>query len=166
MKLSSILLVTILSVSAPLVAASPLTNPFFVFDNGTGRDQHVPLEEQAELVKRTGYAGLGFTGTQHIPEMLQALEGRGLKLFSIYVAAHIDGDEPSYETGLPEAIRQLQGHGTVIWLTVRGSAPDGDARATSVVREIADMPPHPGCGWPSTPTSGCMWGGLRMPCGW
>jgi sugar phosphate isomerase/epimerase len=129
----------ILWAAAPLVAASPLTNPFFVFDNGTGRDQHVPLDEQAELVKRTGYAGLQFTGTQHIPEMLQALESRGLKLFAIYVAAHIDGDKPSYEAGLPEAIRQLQGHGTVIWLTVRGSAPDGDARATAIVREIADM---------------------------
>jgi sugar phosphate isomerase/epimerase len=139
MKLSSILLATILWAAAPLMAASPLTNPFFVFDNGTGRDQHVPFDDQAELVKRTGYAGLQFTGTQHIPEMLQALESRGLKLFAIYVAAHIDGDKPSYESGLPEAIRQLQGHGTVIWLTVRGSAPDGDARATAVVREIADM---------------------------
>lgn len=140
MKFLSILLATmILWAAMPLVAASPLTNPFFAFDNGTGRDQHVPLEDQAELVKRTGYAGLGFTGTQHIPEMLQALESRGLKLFSIYVAAHIDGDKPSYEPGLPEAIRQLQGHGTVIWLTVRGTAPDGDARAAAVVREIADM---------------------------
>jgi sugar phosphate isomerase/epimerase len=139
MKLSSILLATILWVAAPGGAASPLTNPFFVFDNGTGRDQHVPLEDQAELVKRTGYAGLGFSGTEHIPEILQALESRGLRLFSTYVGARIDGEKPSYDPGLPEAIRQLQGHGTVIWLTVNGTAPDGDARATAVVREIADM---------------------------
>jgi sugar phosphate isomerase/epimerase len=139
MKLAFSILATILWAGVPLQAASPLTNPFFVFDNGTGRDQHVPFNDQAELVKRTGYAGLGFTGTQHIPEMLQALESRGLKMFSIYVAAHIDGDKPSYEAGLPEAIRQLQGHGTVIFLTIRGSAPDGDARATTVVREIADL---------------------------
>jgi sugar phosphate isomerase/epimerase len=137
-KLSCIYLAVILSAVSPLVAASPLTNPFFPFDNGTGRDQHVPLDDQAELVKRTDYAGLGFTGTQHIPEMLQALESRGLKMFTIYVAARID-DEPGYDPGLPEAIRQLQGHGTVIMLTVNGSAPDGDARATSEVREIADM---------------------------
>jgi sugar phosphate isomerase/epimerase len=139
MKLSSICLAVILWAAAPLAAASPLTNPFFVFDNGTGRDQHVPLEEQAELVKRTGYAGLGYSGTEHIPEVLQALESRGLKLFSIYLGARIDGEKPSYDPGLPEAIRQLQGHGTVIWLTVNGTAPDGDARATAVVREIADM---------------------------
>jgi sugar phosphate isomerase/epimerase len=139
MKLSSILLAAILWAATPLMAASPLTNPFFAFDNGAGRDEHVPLEDQAELVKRTGYAGLGFTGTQHIPEMLQALESRGLKMFSIYVAARIDGEKPSYDPGLPEAIRQLQGHGAVIWLTVDGKAPDGDARATAIVREVADM---------------------------
>ena len=133
------LLVAVLSAAVPLAAAPRLTNPFFVFDNGTGRDQHVPLEDQAELVKRTGYAGICFTGVEHIPEMLKALEDRNLKMFSIYVGARIDGDKPSYDPGLPEAIRQLQGHGTVIWLTVNGKAPDGDARATAVVREIADM---------------------------
>jgi sugar phosphate isomerase/epimerase len=139
MKLSTTLAAIMIWTAGPLLAASPLTNPFFAFDNGTGRDEHVPLQEQAELVKRTGYAGLGFTGTQHIPEMLDALESRGLKMFSVYVTARIDGDKPSYDPGLPEAIRQLKGHGTVIWLTVNGTAPDGDARATAVVREIADM---------------------------
>jgi sugar phosphate isomerase/epimerase len=123
----------------PLVAAPRLNNPFFAFDNGTGRDQHLPLEVQAELVKRTGYAGIGFSGAEHVPEMLRALEDRGLRLFSIYVGARIDGEKPTYDPGLPEAIRQLKGHGTVIWLTVSGSAPDGDARATAVVREIAGM---------------------------
>lgn len=120
-------------------SAQKLANPFFAFDNGTGRDQKVPLEEQAELVKRTGYAGLGYTGTLRIPEMMQALETRGLKMFSIYVAVHVDGDKPSYEAGLPEAIRQLKGHGTVIWLTVQGASPEGEERAVRMVREVADM---------------------------
>ena len=139
MKASLLCLAMLLLAALPLAAASPLSNPFFVFDNGTGRDEHAPLYEQAELVKRTGYAGLGFTGTKHIPEMLNALASRGLKMFSIYVAARIDGDKPSYDPGLPQAIRQLQGHGTVIWLTVNGAAPDADARTTAVVREVADL---------------------------
>lgn len=139
MKLLRFLMTVCLWTAVRLPAASPLDNPFFVFDNGTGRDQHVPLDEQAELVKRTGYAGLGFTGTQRIPEMLQALESRGLKMFSIYVAAHVDTATPSYQPGLPDAIKQLRGHGTVIWLTVQGSSPDGDTRATAVVREVGDM---------------------------
>ena len=128
-----------LSALLPLAHAQKLTNPFFAFDNGTGRDQKVPLEEQAELVKRTGYAGLGYTGALRIPEMLQALESRGLKMFSIYVPVRLDGEHPGYDPALPEAIRQLKGHGTAIWLTVQGTAPDGEARATRMVREVADL---------------------------
>jgi sugar phosphate isomerase/epimerase len=125
--------------AAGLMPAQKLSNPFFVFDNGTGRDQKVPLELQAELVKRTGYAGLGYTGALRIPEMLQALESRGLKMFSIYVAVRVDGDRLGYDAALPEAIRQLKGHGTAIWLTVQGTAPDGEERAVRMVREVADM---------------------------
>jgi hypothetical protein len=36
-------------------------------------------------------------------------------------------------------MKQLKGHGTVIWLTVQGKSPDGEARATKIVREVADM---------------------------
>jgi sugar phosphate isomerase/epimerase len=134
-------LALVLSLGALLTAAhaQKLTNPFFAFDNGTGRDMKVPLEEQADVVKRTGYAGLGYTGTQRIPEMLRALESRGLKMFSTYVAVHVDGEKPSYEAGLPEAIRQLKGHGAAIWLTVQGTSPDGEERAIRMVREVADM---------------------------
>src|ERR1035441_8794470 len=89
----------------PAAHAQKLTNPFFAFDNGTGRDQKLSIEEQAQLVKRTGYAGIGYTGALHVPEMLQALESCGLKMFSIYVAVRVDGDKPSYEAGLAEAIR-------------------------------------------------------------
>ena len=128
-----------LAALAPIAHGQKLTNPFFAFDNGTGRDQKLPLEEQAELVKRTGYAGLGYTGALQVPEMLKALESRGLKMFSIYVAARVDGDKPSYDAGIPEAIRQLKGHGTVIWLTVQGTSPDGEERAVRMVREVADM---------------------------
>jgi sugar phosphate isomerase/epimerase len=125
--------------AASLSWAQPLVNPFFAFDNGTGRDQKLPLDQQAELVKKAGYAGIGFSGALRVPEMLQALESRGLKLFSIYVASRIDGDQPSFDPALPEAIRQLKGRDTVIWLTVQGRAADGDARAAAVVREVADL---------------------------
>jgi sugar phosphate isomerase/epimerase len=60
-------------------------------------------------------------------------------MFSIYVAVRVDGDQPSYEAGLGEAIRQLKGHGTAIWLTVQGASPDGEERAVRMVREVADM---------------------------
>ena len=135
------LLGAVLAFTAILLPASAqkLANPFFVFDNGTGRDQKVPLGEQADLVKRTGYAGLGYTGALKVPEMLHALETRGLKMFSIYVAVRVEADKPSYDAELPEAIRHLKGHGTVIWLTVQGTAPDAEPRAVQRVRQVADL---------------------------
>jgi sugar phosphate isomerase/epimerase len=139
MKPHSLYLALGLAALLPMAHAQKLANPFFAFDNGTGRDQKASLEEQAELVKRTGYAGLGYTGALRVPEMLKALESRGLKLFSIYVAVRVDGDKPSYDAALPEAIRQLKGHGTVIWLIVQGASPDGEERAVRMVREVADM---------------------------
>jgi len=139
MRFAIVLLAGSFVLFAPCAAAQGLKNAFFAFDNGTGRDQQLALDAQAELVKRTGYAGLGFSGAERVPEMLQALESRGLKLFSIYVASHVDGDKPSYDPALPEAIHQLKGHDTVIWLTIQGSAPDGVARAVALVREVADM---------------------------
>lgn len=128
----------VLALAAPGRAQTP-ANPFFAFDNGTGRDQKIPLDEQAEMLKRTGYAGMGFSGALRIPEILQALESRGLRLFSIYVPVRIDKELPGYDAALPEAIRQLKGHGTVIWLTVQGKAADGDARAATAVGAVADL---------------------------
>ena len=61
--------------SAP--AGTNVRNPFFAFDNGVGRDQHFPLDEQAKMLKELGYAGIGYTGTQRIPEMLKALDATG-----------------------------------------------------------------------------------------
>jgi len=129
----------LLALLATVAPAQRIANPFFAFDNGTGRDQKVPLADQAEMLRRTGYAGIGYTGTQRIPEMLEALESRGLKMFSIYVQGNVDDNQPRLDPGLGEAVRQLKGHGTVVWLYIRGQAPDGDTRAAAIVREAADL---------------------------
>jgi sugar phosphate isomerase/epimerase len=135
-----------------------LANPFFAFDNGVGRDAHVPLPEQARILKELGYAGIGFTGTKRIPEMLHALDSNGLKLFSIYVGASVDAGKPPYEAGLETAIEQLKGRDTVIWLFVTDGTPsadNSDDRAVVTIRKIAEMAeksrlrvalyPHVGC---------------------
>jgi hypothetical protein len=106
MRSALFLLTFSIVLALPLRAAEGLTNPFFAFDNGTGRDQKTPPEDQAELVKRTGYAGLGFSGAQGVPEMLKALESRGLRLFSIYVASRVDGENPGFDPALPEAMNR------------------------------------------------------------
>lgn len=96
------------------------------------------------MLKQLGYAGIGPSGTQGIPEMLKALDAQGLKMYALYVGANLDPDQPKYEPGLPEAIRQLQGRETLIWLYLRSathtpSSDTGDSRAVEIVREVADL---------------------------
>jgi sugar phosphate isomerase/epimerase len=135
-----------LAVATPLSAAEgpanlELTNPFFAFDNGTGRGA-LPPEEQAKMLKELGYAGIGYTGTAGIPETLAALDAQGLKMFSTYVGANVDDAEKPYDPGLPKAIEQFKGHGTAIWLYLRGGKPSSverDEQAVRIIREVADM---------------------------
>lgn len=117
------------------------TNPFYAFDNGVGRGKLSPTE-QAAILADLGYDGIGYTGTENIPQMLAALEPRGLKMFNTYVKLDVRPDQVPYDPTLPEAIQQLRGHGTLIWLHVHGDQPSGqrlDDRAVRRIREIAAM---------------------------
>jgi len=118
-----------------------LTNPFFAFDNGTGRGKLSP-GEQAKMLKDLGYAGIGYTGTKGIPEMLEALDQHGLKMFSIYVGASIGSNGPKYDQNIKQAVKDLKGRDTIIWLFITGRMPDGDdgdKQAVEVVRQVADL---------------------------
>jgi len=117
-----------------LVAAAPL----YVFDNGTGRGE-LSIEDQTELARKTGYAGIFYSGTKEIPRLLEAHHARGLKLLGIYTGMNLSDPKPSYDPGLPEAIRQLKGSGALITFTVNGQSPNGDDVAVPIIREVADM---------------------------
>jgi sugar phosphate isomerase/epimerase len=113
--------------------------PFFAFEDGLTT---VPLLEQPKVLKELGYDGISYTGTQQIPELLQALDAQGLKMFNTYIGASVDADKPPYDPGLKKAIEQLRGRDTLIWLYVMGSKPASDAlddRAVAICREVADM---------------------------
>jgi sugar phosphate isomerase/epimerase len=117
-----------------------LPSTLFAFDNGTGRDQKVPLMQQAAMLKRTGYAGMGvYTGTERIPEMLAALDRHGLRLLSIYVHSSVADTGARIDPGIPTAIRQLAGRDTMLMLTVQGHQPKAEERAVENVREVASM---------------------------
>jgi sugar phosphate isomerase/epimerase len=124
---------------ASSAGAQVLTTKLYAFDNGTGRDQKIPLSQQAELIQRLGYAGMAYTGTASISELLKELDARKLDLLSIYVAAWADGRTPAYDPGIPQAIEQLKGRHTMILLHVQAPTGDGDERVVGIVREIADM---------------------------
>jgi sugar phosphate isomerase/epimerase len=121
-------------------AKTRLPDAFFAFDNGTGRGV-VPLDQQAKMLKELGYDGIGYTGTQRIPEMLAALDAVGLKMFSVNVNVNINPGKPPYDPGLKTAIEQLKGRDTILWLQLLGGKPSSDTaddRVVPLLREIAD----------------------------
>ncbi|MDP6525932.1 MAG: sugar phosphate isomerase/epimerase family protein [Kiritimatiellia bacterium] len=111
------------------------SNPFFAFDNGVGRGRWAP-KEQVKVLKDIGYAGIGYTGTQNLPDRLKVFKSRGLTVFSLYVHCRV-GSQTPYPLQLEEAVKQLEGTQTMLWLTVQGK-PD-DEEAARVVGEIADL---------------------------
>lgn len=136
-----------LFVAVALFASAALAapaNPFFVLSNGVVDEKHPTPESQAAMLAELGYDGIGPSGTRDIPAMLGALDQHKLKLHALYVGANLDPDQAKYEPGLPQAISQLKGRDTFVWLYVRSSklkpgSTEGDVRAVEIVREIAVM---------------------------
>ena len=124
----------LLAVAQILPAASPL----YVFDNGTGRGSLSPTA-QSELAKSTGYAGIFWSGTAGIPELLAAHQARGMKVAGIYTGINLSDPKPAYDPNLPKAIEELRGSGALITFTVSGKAADGDAIAVPIIREVSEL---------------------------
>jgi sugar phosphate isomerase/epimerase len=116
-------------------------SPFFAFDNGVGREAKWSPAQQAALLARLGYDGIGYTGVSDFSVRQAAFHARGLRIFNLYVAAYVDRPQ-AYEPELVALLPQLAGTGTVLWLTVQGRAPD-DRRAITILQELADAAaPH------------------------
>lgn len=115
--------------------------PFFAFDNGVGRGQWNP-DQQAEVLAELGYDGIGYTGLNDVPSLLEAMRKRNLRVFSTYLAVDLQPGTVAYDPALPQAIKQFDGSGTALWLHVHAKgAPAGsmDDRAVEVIGKIADM---------------------------
>lgn len=129
---------------AAAFGAEGLENPFFALQNGVIDENHQTPESQAALLAELGYQGMGPSGTKGIPALLEAFDKKRLKIYAQYIGANIDWDKEKYDPGLPEAIEQLAGRETFIWLYVQGSrfpraSAEGDARAVAIVGEVGEM---------------------------
>ena len=107
--------------------------PFFVFDNGLNGIQDPP-----RVLKELGYQGVGVRAL-NIGGLIQSYEQAGLKVFSTYVGCSLD-QTPPYDPNFKEQIAKLKSSNVILWLTVLGGKHgQEDAKAATVVREIADM---------------------------
>jgi len=134
-----LLIPLVLSLSVAVAARKPrLTPDLEVLDNGIGRGQ-LSLDAQADMVKWTGYAGVGYTSTKQVGEMLKALDQRGLRMSSLYVVLSLDDAQALEKSGLAEAIERLRGRKAVILLGLTGKSGQRDDLAVSVVREVSRL---------------------------
>lgn len=113
---------------------------FFAMDTGTRDAQHETPEAQVGMIAALGYAGIGWTGADGLPELLAALDKNGLRLFTIYYTLDIDTATPD---AVAPAIEAARGRDAILWLSLTsGSLPcsalEGDVKAVALVQGIAE----------------------------
>ena len=121
-------------------------NPFFALDNAVADEKHQTVEAQAQALAKLGYDGIsvGLDRCPSIPDLLDELDRRGLRLFTIYTGINIDPGQTTYSEKLEDTIRLLHGRNTIFWLFMRSqthkpSDPAADERAVAILRDVADL---------------------------
>ncbi|MBV8573153.1 MAG: sugar phosphate isomerase/epimerase [Acidobacteriaceae bacterium] len=111
-----------------------LSNPFFAYELGDKTPG-----QQAKLVSDVGFAGTAFDGAVHIPERLKAVDEAHIQLFFIWLTVDVGNARIVYESGMEQAINELKGRGTVVWLAVKGTGPGAEERAVTAAARVADL---------------------------
>ena len=123
------------------LAAKPEVWPVFPFQNGV---HFKTTAERVKVLKELGYDGIGSAKLAQsdlsLPERLKAYEQAGLKIFSFYIGGKLSPEGHTFQSEIPQAIRQLKGHDTILELYIQGSKKNNtDEQAIAFVREIADL---------------------------
>jgi sugar phosphate isomerase/epimerase len=128
----------------PTGAAEPGAPRFSLYAMDTGlRGADVPdLTSKVKLLKKLGYAGIGYTfNAQEMPKLLDLLDEHRLELSAIYLAPIIEGPP---DQALLESVKLLKGRTTRIELAFRSkslkpSDPQGDTAALAYLTKLADV---------------------------
>ncbi|MGO9241986.1 MAG: sugar phosphate isomerase/epimerase family protein [Bryobacteraceae bacterium] len=129
---------TLLGLIAAAALAQASDAPLYVFDDWAGAGA-LSIAQRVALAQKTGYAGIFYSTTKNIPELLAAHKATGLRLLGVYTGMNLSDAKPGYDPGLPAAIQQLKGTAALIAFTVNGEAPNGDDVAVPIIQEVARM---------------------------
>lgn len=134
-----------LAVAGDAKAKQPTEGPpfsFFAMDTGL-RGADVPdLKSKVALLKKLGYAGIGYTyNPRELPKLLELLDAQGLELSAIYMSPAI---EDKLDPTLAETVKLLQGRRTRLEMALRSkklkpSDPSGDGSAVALLRQLSDL---------------------------
>ena len=128
---------------ASSLAAAELPNPFYAMDTSFQRPGSL-LEQQLDVVKELGYAGVAWHDqpVEQLRPVLSELDKRGLKMYTTYFGATATPEgNLSPLPNLPAAMDLLQGRGTVLWLHIGGRGPAFASltEQTPIVQELRKM---------------------------
>jgi sugar phosphate isomerase/epimerase len=127
-----------------------LNNRFFAMNNCLRGGPYYTPKKAATLLKSLGYDGIeGYDvfkkgGIARLKRMLNALDKRGLKLYTVYMHINLDNSRHPYDPRLKKVFRILKARDTMPWFNIQshkyklGSA-KGDSVAIPILRHIADM---------------------------
>ena len=122
-------------------AAPAKSLPVYAFQNGVN---FKTVKERVKVLEELGYDGIGSAKLSHsnlsLPDRLKAYEKAGLKIFSFYIGGKLSSEGHTFQSEIPEAIRQLKGHDTILELYIQGSKKNNtDKQAIAFVQKIADL---------------------------
>lgn len=134
----------------PVVAEGPvkpdLANPFYAMDTAFQRPG-LSADQQLDLVKELGYAGIAWTeaAPAQVVATAEQVEKRGLRMFALYCQATVTPDgKLTHSPQLPKLMEALKGRGTIIWLHIGGKGPAFESLTekeplVQSLRELADL---------------------------
>lgn len=122
-------------------AAPAKSLPVYAFQNGV---HFKTVKERVKVLEELGYDGIGSAKLSQsdlsLPDRLKAYEKAGLKIFSFYIGGKLSSEGHTFQSEIPEAIRQLKGHDTILELYIQGSKKNNtDEQAIAFVQKIADL---------------------------
>ena len=116
--------------------------PFYAMDTGLGGPDVPTIEAKVKLLAKLGYTGVD-AGLNHpqLPKWLEELDKHNLQLWAVYTTPSLD--DP-LDARLAESIKLMKGRKTRIEMaigskTLKPSDPQGDAKATEMLRRASDM---------------------------
>lgn len=132
----------LLATLATATAAGP-TNAFFPFCIDWHDAKKRSFEEQAQMLKELGYAGVGHIWLDKVEDRLKTLDAAGLKLFQITMVVDLTPGKPPYDVArFKEVCAAIKGCGVQFDLLVNGRKPSDpafDDQAVAVLREMSDQ---------------------------
>jgi sugar phosphate isomerase/epimerase len=137
---SILVFVATLIVSLDTVGAP--TNVFFPFCIDWHDAKKRSFEEQAQMLKDLGYAGVGHIWLDKVAERLKTLDAAGLKLFQITMVVDMTPGKPTYDPRFKEVLTLVKGRQMQFDLLVNGMKPSDasvDPTAVAILREMSDL---------------------------